>query len=87
MAACQYDPGMSQSFRHRPIVGYGKSEKKDKLAFHRKWRRKVAHVLKANPEAVVYPEAREVTNTRRWRKDPRGWHADTCQLLPQLMRK
>jgi hypothetical protein len=78
---------MSRSVRHKPIVGYGPSEKRDKVAFHRKLRRKVNDLLHAEPEAVVYPAANEVTNTWRWRKDPRGWHQETCKILPELMRK
>lgn len=78
---------MSRSVRHKPIVGYGPSEKRNKVSFHRKLRRKVNDLLQAEPEAVLYPTANEVTNTRRWRKDPRGWQEAICKILPELMRK
>ncbi len=78
---------MSRSIRHKPVVGYGPSEKRNKVSFHRKLRRKVNDLLQAEPEATIFPADNEVGNIRRWRKAPRGWYAETCQLLPELMRK
>ncbi len=78
---------MSRSIRSNPVVGFGDSEKKNKVAFHRKLRRKVNHVLHADPTAEVQPVSNEVANVRDWHKDPRGWHPDTAKAIPKLMRK
>ena len=77
---------MAHSVRHTPVLGYGKSEKRSKVAAHRKLRRKV-HILQHDLTAELYPVPREISNTRRWRKDPRGYEADTAKELPELMRK
>lgn len=77
---------MSHSVRHTPILGFGKSDKRDKVATHRKLRRKV-HAVEGDTTVETYPETREVSNTRRWRKSPRGYHADTAKAVPKLMRK
>ena len=84
---CEYRVDMSKSVRHSPGVGFGDSEKSDKIAYHRKWRRKVASTLHSDLETEVLPEPREVANSRRWAKDPRGWFAETCKLVPKLLRK
>jgi hypothetical protein len=73
--------------RHTPIVGFGASEKKDKVAYHRKLRRKVNEVLHADPEAEIQPVANEVANVRRWHKDPRHWSSNLFQHAPELQRK
>ena len=80
------DYRMGYSVRHTPVVGYGKSEKRSKVAAHRKLRRKT-HALEHDPTVEVYPVPREVSNTRRWRKSPRGWCEDMVRELPELMRK
>jgi len=77
---------MGNSLRHTPIVGYGKSDKRFKVATHRKLRRKI-HVIAHDPAVEVYPEERDVSDTRRWRKSPRGWAKQITMLLPELMRK
>jgi hypothetical protein len=56
-------------------------------SYTRRLRRKVNDSLQAEPEAEILPEPNEVTNTRRWRKDPRGWHPETCKAQPKLLRK
>jgi len=77
---------MGNSVRRTPVLGFGKSDKKSKVAAHRKLRRKV-HALEHDATAEVFPESREVSNTRDWRKTPRGYHAATAKALPKLMRK
>jgi hypothetical protein len=77
---------MAHSVRRTPVLGFGTSEKQNKVAAHRKLRRKI-HILEHNPSAELYPETREVSNSRRWRKDPRGWCERTAKALPKLMRK
>jgi len=77
---------MSHSLRKTPILGFGKSDKPYKVAAHRKLRRLV-HVLEHDPSTEVFPDEREVGNTRRWRKSPRGWHEEVANLKPELMRK
>lgn len=77
---------MGHSVRHTPVLGYGKSDKKSKVAAHRQLRRKI-HALEHDPTVEVYPMPREVSNTRTWRKSPRGYHAETAKQLPELMRK
>ena len=76
---------MGKSVRRTPVLGYGKSEKRNKIAANRKFRRKI-HALEHDPTTEVYPETREISNTRRWRKAPRGWHEEAARL-PELMRK
>jgi len=77
---------MSQSVRHIPVLGYAPSDKKSKVAAHRKLRRKV-HTLENDPAVEVFPDEGEVTNVRRWRKSPRGWSPEVAKQLPKLMRK
>jgi len=77
---------MSNSVRHTPALGFGKSDKPFKVAAHRKLRRKV-HALERDASVEVLPDEREVTNTRRWCKSPRGWLPEVAARLPQLMRK
>jgi hypothetical protein len=81
-----YGDCMGNSVRHTPILGFGKSDKQFKVATHRKLRRKV-HALEHDPTVEVYPDDREVSNTRVWRKSPRSWAGETAKFLPQLMRK
>jgi hypothetical protein len=78
---------MSKSYRQQPVVGCAPSEKRDKVRYHRKLRRKVNDLLQAGPETEVYPDANEVTNLRRWKKDPRSWFPEAWALQPKLMRK
>ena len=78
---------MSRSVRRKPVVGFGDSEKREKVAFHRKLRRKVNLVLHTAPEAEMQPVANEVANVRDWPKDPRGWSSDLFQRVPELQRK
>ena len=77
---------MGNSIRKTPILGYGKSDKRDKVATHRKLRRKV-HALENDPTIELFPDEREISNTRRWRKSPRGWSKKIAERLPKLMRK
>jgi hypothetical protein len=78
---------MSRSTRRHPIVGYGKSEKQDKALAHRKLRRIVTQQLQARADTEVLPAYRELANVRRWAKDPRAWCAETCKVMPKLLRK
>ena len=81
-----YRDDMGHSIRQTPIIGYAKSDKSSKVATHRKLRRKI-HVMARDPAVEVYPDEREVSNTRDWRKSPRGWAKGIAILLPKLMRK
>ena len=77
---------MGHSIRQTPIIGYGKSEKPSKVATHRKLRRKI-NVMAHDPTVEVLPDEREVSDTRRWRKSPRGWAKEIAKVIPKLMRK
>jgi hypothetical protein len=77
---------MGHSVRHTPVLGFGKSDKKSKVAAHRHLRRLV-HALEHDPSAESYPLSREVSDTRTWRKSPRSYDAETARLLPEFMRK
>ena len=80
---------MSGSFKKTPIIalGWARSEKKDKVAHHRKLRRGIASLLRTEPEREILLTARELDSTRRWGKDPRCWNLGLCHREPKLLRK
>ena len=62
---------MSRSHKHTPITGIttAASEKRDKVAAHRRERRRVRTALHTEPAADVLPHARELSNPWAYAKD------------------
>lgn len=62
---------MSRSRKRTPITGIttASSEKRDKLAAHRRERRRVRTVLHATPSADVLPHRRELSDPWTYAKD------------------
>lgn len=62
---------MARSRKQTPVSGNtcANSEKADKLAAHRRERRKVRQTLHVEPESEVLPLTREVSNVWAFAKD------------------
>jgi len=78
---------MARSRKKTPIAGIAsaKSEKADKLAAHRKERRKVRSRLSTDAEPEILPHRREVGNVWSFAKD--GKKYQTGRPDPRDLRK
>ena len=81
------ESSMARSRRKTPVVGIAsaRSEKADKVAAHRKERRKVRVALERSPQADLLPHTREVSNPWTMAKD--GKHYVGKRLSPKDRRK
>lgn len=78
---------MSRSRKHTPVTGVtgARSEKRDKVAAHRRERRRVRHVLHAEPAAEVLPHTRELSNPWAYDKDGKLYRG--AAIAPRELRK
>ena len=62
---------MSRSRKRTPVIGIttARSEKADKVAAHRRERRRVRQTIQAAPEAEILPHTRELSNVWAFAKD------------------
>lgn len=78
---------MSRSRKSKPIAGItnAASEKAEKLANHRRERRRVRQVLTVEPEAEILPHTRELSNPWAMAKDGKVYRAAWND--PKFLRK
>ena len=78
---------MSRSKRKTSIIGsaVNNSEKKDKQAYNRRYRRIFKQCLHINPLADVFPHLKEHSNSRSMAKDGKKYFDKYKH--PKLMRK
>ncbi|MBW3637192.1 MAG: hypothetical protein KY445_12135 [Armatimonadetes bacterium] len=79
---------MSRSVRKTPVMGWAacKSEKRDKIIWHRRMRAMIRQRLyQENMDEILIPLDNEVGNVWAMGKDGKGWF-DSRQH-PKLMRK
>ena len=76
---------MSNSYKHTPIIGYGKgSEKQDKRLANRAFRRIVK--IKVHTGAKTLPTLRMVSHTDAFSKDGK-WYFGKEEIYKKYLRK
>ncbi len=80
---------MSRSRRKTPITGItnAESEKAEKLAIHRRERRRVRQVLAVVPEPDLLPHRRELRTPWAMGKDGKIYVFDAAERAPVVLRK
>ncbi len=78
---------MSRSHRKTSICGLtvAKSNKADKIAAHRRWRKRVQQRLQAQPESETLPHEKSFLNPWLMAKDGKSWF--DARKFKKLLRK
>ena len=78
---------MTRSRKKTPITGIttAESEKAEKLAAHKRERRRVRQKIQSDPDAEILPHTREVSSPWQMAKDGKTYHG--ARVEPKVLRK